>query len=71
MAAAVVGAGALSAAGAKMEALTCSTAGSSSIASGAKASFFVGSAGAKRMVALRSRNAAMAIGRRAPGVVRA
>ena len=73
MAAAVVGAGALSAAGAKMEALAACASGasSSSIASGAKASFFAGSAGGKKLVALRTRNAVTAIARRASGVVRA
>jgi len=67
MAAAVVGAGALSAAGAKMEALTYA-AGSSSIAFGAtKASFFLGGKNQQqqqqqqKLVALRSQNA---IGRR-------
>jgi hypothetical protein len=67
MAAAVVGAGALSAAGAKMEALTMAT-GGSPIASGAKVSFF---AGGKKLVSLRSRSAVTAAGRRVSVVVRA
>ncbi|KAG0584609.1 hypothetical protein M758_3G223500 [Ceratodon purpureus] len=67
MAAAVMSAGALSAAGRSVETLACAASGSS-IATTGKASFFAGGASGRKLVALRSGNVA---GRRGAVVVRA